>query len=311
MASHSGSPPFPSHSGGLGQPFFSLSSPLAAPSNAFGNTAPSEFLQAKRKVEEHQCNDAEASNGKCGCGIAHTPNPEDPPIVEDITSNISHTVNADSSLQASLAEHEKLGEPAKPGTWSLHELVEYNKAFVSGEKYKKYLTDRYPFKRVVVVACMDTRLTELLPQALDLHNGDAKIIKVAGAMVAHPFGSVMRSILVAVYALGAEHIIIVGHHDCGMTGLDGDKILSQARARGVSDTTFRTLSAAGLNLNGWLTGFESVQKSVLHSVETVRNHPLLAGTKPSLTVHGMVICPTTGKLDILTPMEQAGAPENA
>ena len=34
-------------------------------------------------------------------------------------------------------------------------------------------------------------------------DGDAKIIKNAGAIVAHPFGSVMRSVIVALYELNA------------------------------------------------------------------------------------------------------------
>lgn len=34
--------------------------------------------------------------------------------------------------------------------------------------------------KLAIVSCMDTRLTELLPRALGLKNGDAKIIKVAG-----------------------------------------------------------------------------------------------------------------------------------
>jgi carbonic anhydrase len=184
---------------------------------------------------------------------------------------------------------------------------------------------------------MDTRLTELLPMALDLRNGDAKIIKVAGAMVAHPFGSVMRSILVAVYGLGAEHILVVGHHDCGMTGMDPSRLLSQAKQRGIPDATFKTLKASGLDLDSWLSGFDNVRSSVLHSVDTIKNHPLLnfeetsvlaaqqiapatlggcaATTQPppvsvqktiipKITVTGFVICPTTGKLDIVTPMDE-------
>ena len=92
-------------------------------------------------------------------------------------------------------------------------MLTHNHDFVLHKKFEPYLTDRFPYKKLVVVTCMDTRLVELLPVALDLKNGDAKIIKVAGAIVTHPFGSVMRSILVAVYALGAEHILVVGHHD--------------------------------------------------------------------------------------------------
>jgi hypothetical protein len=38
-----------------------------------------------------------------------------------------------------------------------------------------------------------------------MRNGDVKIIKSAGALVAHPFGSIMRSLLVAVYEV-LQHV---------------------------------------------------------------------------------------------------------
>ncbi len=46
---------------------------------------------------------------------------------------------------------------------------------------------------------MDTRLVELLHKALNLKNGDVKIVKNAGAIINNPFGSIMRSLLIAVY----------------------------------------------------------------------------------------------------------------
>ena len=52
--------------------------------------------------------------------------------------------------------------------------------------YEKYITDKYPDKKLAVLSCMDTRLTELLPAALGLKNGDAKIIKNAGDLVLTP-----------------------------------------------------------------------------------------------------------------------------
>ena len=101
----------------------------------------------------------------------------------------------------------------------LPEILEHNRRFVAEREYQRFETDRWPNKRIVVVTCMDTRLVELLPAAMDLRQGDAMVLKTAGAIVAHPFGSIMRSILVAVYDLGAEEIAVVGHHDCGMAGL--------------------------------------------------------------------------------------------
>ena len=74
---------------------------------------------------------------------------------------------------------------------------------------------------------MDTRLTELLPKAMNLKNGDAKIIKSAGAVVTHPFGGIMRSLIVAVYELQADEVYIVGHHDCGMSSVDTMRIIKE------------------------------------------------------------------------------------
>jgi carbonic anhydrase len=177
------------------------------------------------------------------------------------------------------------------------DILNHNRNFVAQKRYESLRTDRFPNKGIVVVTCMDTRLVELLPQAMDLRQGDAKILKTAGAVVSHPFGSVMRSILLAVYELNANNICVVGHHDCGMTGLSCARIVEKARARGISDDTFRTLKNSGIDLEKWLVGFESVEIGVRESVEVIRNHPLLPS---DVRVHAMLISPETGKLDVLS-----------
>ena len=42
-------------------------------------------------------------------------------------------------------------------------IIAFNKEFVASKGYEKYLTDKYPDKKLAVLSCMDTRLTELLP----------------------------------------------------------------------------------------------------------------------------------------------------
>src|SRR5918993_6125751 len=123
----------------------------------------------------------------------------------------------------------------------ISEMLEVNQAFVARRDYERFRTDQFPNKKLVILTCMDTRLVELLPRAMNVANGDVKMIKNAGAIVSHAFGSVMRSILVAVYELGAEEVAVVGHHGCGMTGLDSDRVLAKARARGVSDAIIQTV----------------------------------------------------------------------
>lgn len=50
----------------------------------------------------------------------------------------------------------------------MNQFLEYNKTFVAEKQYEKYQTSKYPDRNVAVVACMDTRLTELLPAALGI-----------------------------------------------------------------------------------------------------------------------------------------------
>ncbi|HEX4000943.1 MAG TPA: carbonic anhydrase [Pirellulales bacterium] len=179
----------------------------------------------------------------------------------------------------------------------LHEILNYNGQFVARREYEPFRTDKFPDKRLVVLTCMDTRLIELLPRAMNLHNGDVNVIKNAGAIVSHPFGSVMRSLLVAVYELKATEVAVVGHYGCGMTGLSCTKVLQKAIERGASPEMLQTLEHAGIDLKTWLTGFDAPEDGVRRSVTIIRQHPLLP---KDVLVHGLMICPETGRLDVLS-----------
>ncbi|MFC3884729.1 beta-class carbonic anhydrase [Bacillus songklensis] len=178
----------------------------------------------------------------------------------------------------------------------LQEILSFNEQFVSKKEYEKYQTTKFPDKRLVILSCMDTRLVELLPHAMNLRNGDVKIIKTAGAIVAHPFGSIMRSIMVAVYELNADEVCVIGHYDCGMGKIEADKVIHKMMSEGVSKDTLSTIRYSGIDLKKWLRGFDSVEESVEHSVGVIRNHPLFPKHVP---VHGLVMDPHTGKLDLV------------
>jgi carbonic anhydrase len=178
----------------------------------------------------------------------------------------------------------------------LSDIQEFNARFVQQREYEPFLTDAFPDKKLVVLTCMDTRLVELLPRAMNLRNGDAKFIKNAGAVVSHPFGSVTRSLLLAVYELHATEVAVVGHYGCGMTQLSCDRVLQKAVARGISPQILETLKHSGIDLQGWLKGFNSPEEGVLQSVSIIRQHPLLP---KDVAVHGLMMCPETGRLDLL------------
>lgn len=175
----------------------------------------------------------------------------------------------------------------------IDQILDYNRSFVEQKGYEPYITDKYPNKKLAVLTCMDTRLTELLPAALGLKNGDAKIIKNAGGIILSPFDSAMRSLIVAIYELGVEEIMVVAHSQCGACNMSYSHFYQAMKARGIKDDTLDTIQECGIDLNQWLDGFHDTESSVLKTVRTIRTHPLIP---KSIVIRGFIIDSVTGAL---------------
>ena len=175
----------------------------------------------------------------------------------------------------------------------IDQIIEYNRQFVAEKGYEKFITSKYPDKKIAIVTCMDTRLVELLPAALGLKNGDVKIIKNAGGTITNPFDSTMRSLLVAIYELGVNEVMIIGHTGCGVQGMDSGEMLELMHRRGISDEHINLMRHCGIDLDSWLHGFDSTADAVLETVDLVKNHPLMPA---AVTVRGYIMDSTTGAL---------------
>lgn len=178
-------------------------------------------------------------------------------------------------------------------TTMIDEIMSFNKEFVASKRYEEYITDKFPDKKLAVLSCMDTRLTQLLPAALGLKNGDAKIIKNAGGLVISPFDSAMRSLIVAIYELGVEDIMVVAHSHCGACHMSYEHFHSEMLERGVSEKTLDTIRKCGIDLNHWLEGFKDTPESVKKTMETIKTHPLVPA---DIIVRGFIIDSETGEL---------------
>ena len=172
-------------------------------------------------------------------------------------------------------------------------IKKHNKEFVASGAYKEYETSKFPDKKMAIVTCMDTRLVTLLPAALGLKNGDVKMIKNAGGLVTDPYGDSMRSLLVAIYELGVEHVMIIAHTNCGVEGMKGSHFIKDMEARGIAPETIAEIKNSGVDLEAWLSGFTDTAAAVRDSVALVRRHPLLPA---GITVSGHIIDTQTGAL---------------
>ncbi len=180
----------------------------------------------------------------------------------------------------------------------IQDILDFNKKFVESHEYEKYSISKYPKKRIAILTCMDTRLVELLPAALDIKNGDIKLIKNAGAIISHPFGSIMRSLLVAIYQLEVNQIMVINHYDCGMQNIDSKSMIDKMLARGIDTRDLEFLDYLGENVEEWLHGFDDAAESVKESVKMIRTHPLIPS---DVYISGYLMDPETGRLDTIVP----------
>ncbi|MBQ6911527.1 MAG: carbonic anhydrase [Bacteroidales bacterium] len=173
---------------------------------------------------------------------------------------------------------------------NIDKVLAFNREFVAAKGYEKHLTDKFPDRKLAVLSCMDTRLSVLLQEALGLKNGDAKIIKNAGAVIPTPWDSAMRSLIVAVYELGVTEIMAVAHTSCGACHMSFHHFREEMLRRGIPAAE---LEREDIDLDAWLEGFHDTEKSVRETVDCIVRHPLIPS---DVTVRGFIIDSATGEL---------------
>lgn len=173
---------------------------------------------------------------------------------------------------------------------NIDSILEFNKEYVASKGFEAHLTDKYPDKKLAVLSCMDTRLSVLLQEALGLKNGDAKVIKNAGAVIPSPWDSAMRSLIVAIYELGVEEVMVVAHSGCGACHMSFEHFREEMLARGIPEAELRRTD---VDLDQWLDGFHDTEASVRRTVAAITGHPLVPA---GVAVRGFIIDSATGLL---------------
>ena len=82
-----------------------------------------------------------------------------------------------------------------------------------------------PAKQLVVLTCMDARLTPEDFLGLDL--GDAHILRNAGAVVTD---DVLRSLLLSTQLMRTRHVFVIGHTGCALDGANEDGLRAKTHA---------------------------------------------------------------------------------
>lgn len=158
------------------------------------------------------------------------------------------------------------------GVSVVDEVLKANVEFA--QAYEAPQPTAVPRRRLAVVTCMDARIDVF--GALGLGLGEAHVIRNAGAVVTR---DVVRSLVVSQHKLGTREVLVMGHTDCGMEGLDEDAVAEELAA------------TAGARPAFGLGGFDDVAEAVRRSVERIRATPFLPARD---AIRGSVYDVTTG-----------------
>lgn len=173
----------------------------------------------------------------------------------------------------------------------INKLLAFNRRYVQNKEYERHITDKFPEKNLAILTCMDTRLTVMLPEALGLKNGDAKIIKNAGGQIPTDTDSAIRSLLVAIYELNVNEVMVIHHSTCGACHMSYEGFKPHMQERGIPESTLKEWEDKGIA--EWLEGFHDTEESVRKTVAAIVNHPLVP---KDVTVRGYIIDSVTGEL---------------
>ena len=158
----------------------------------------------------------------------------------------------------------------------IDEALKANQAYA--KKYDRKL-GAHPTPKIVVVTCMDPRLSDL-PGILGLPQADIDVIRTGGPAVTE---DVLAELIVSNRILGTTEILLLNHTGCGFTTFTDAELNAKlsASTRDASPAPMRFFS------------YKDPEQNTREQIKKVRSHPWIAKEVP---VRGFIFDVDTGLL---------------
>ena len=158
-----------------------------------------------------------------------------------------------------------------------------DQALKANELYAKTYDPKWgkgpPRPQIVVVTCMDPRLSDL-PGILGLERADIDVIRTGGPNVT---GDVLAELVVSTRVLGSKEIMLINHTGCGFSTFT-DAELNAKFSKLTGDTTPTPMR---------FFAFKDPEQQTKDQIKMVRSHPWISKDVP---VRGFIFDVDTGRL---------------
>ena len=146
--------------------------------------------------------------------------------------------------------------------------------------------NKHPAPKIVVVTCMDPRLSDL-PGILGLPQADIDVIRTGGPAVTE---DVLGEIIVSNRVLGSKEILLLNHNGCGFTTFTDEELNAKLSAStgDASPAPMRFFS------------YKDPEEHTREQIKKVRSHPWIAKDVP---VRGVIFDMDTGRLSEVKVLE--------
>lgn len=141
-----------------------------------------------------------------------------------------------------------------------------------------------PAPKIVVVTCMDPRLSDL-PGILNMPQADIDVIRTGGPAVTQ---DVLAEIVVSNHVLGSKEILLLNHTGCGFTTFTDQELNAKMSA------SMGTASPAPMRF----FAYKDPEQHTREQIKMVRSHPWISKDVP---VRGCVFDVKTGVLREVAP----------
>ncbi|MFE7374888.1 carbonic anhydrase [Bacillus cereus] len=149
-------------------------------------------------------------------------------------------------------------------------------------------------KKVLLLTDIEHGIEPIIQQVTNIQQENMLTIHSHDSVIVHPYGDIMRSIIIAIYQENVEEIFVVGiedkETDVVNLQIQRDSIKNNRELDYLFENCMPEFSSG--SLDEWLSGKENVSENIEKSIDMICHHPLVPS---DVKVYGFKIDRTRGK----------------